>query len=302
MTNPQGKHLGRRPEDKTRAKVQLAPFLQNYDPDGFALPVFPPQLTIPELGYPMDRNDQAGDCVVAAQDHALKVIQTLLTGSYVQPSDTELLRRYQTQNPGFRSWADGGGPNDNGMVIAEYLDWCIKEGLILAYAQIDTSSQVEIEAAIYIGLAIVTGEDLRVAQQDGKTWDYVLGSPDWGGHCTVWHEYWPPKVITWGEDDYSMTPAFIERQVDEAYFVLTQAHVDHPSFRNNFDLAGFAAAVKDITNGKVIVPTDPPGPEDWADAALVAAGNRWERTVWSRFTRAGKFKAAFDAWKQAKGY
>jgi hypothetical protein len=45
-----------------------------------------------------------------------------------------------------------------------------------------------------------------------------------------------------------------------------------------------------------------PTPTDDADAALVAALNVWERSIVSRLTKAGKAKAAFDAWKAAKGY
>jgi hypothetical protein len=36
-----------------------------------------------------------------------------------------------------------------------------------------------------------------------------------------------------------------------------QEHVDHPSFRNHFDLVGFAQAVSEITGGKVVIPVNP---------------------------------------------
>lgn len=39
-----------------------------------------------------------------------------------------------------------------------------------------------------------------------------------------------------------------------------------------------------------------------ADAALVDAGNAWERTILSRITKAGKMRSAFDGWKTAHGY
>lgn len=245
--------LGRRPEDKTRLKVQFADFVK-------AIPAHPLTDPIPQLTYPMDHNDQAGDCVVAGVDHALQIIAKLLVGADANWSDSFLLTAYQSQNPGFKSWADAGGPNDGGMVVAEFLDWCIKQKLILAYAQIDTTNLDEIRAAIDIGLAIVTGEDLKAAQQSGLGWDYVAGSPDWGGHCTAWAGYEAhDELVSWGSGAYSMTDAFIAHQVDEAYFILTQAHIDHPGFRNSYDLAGFASAVSAITNGKVIVPV-PPAP------------------------------------------
>jgi hypothetical protein len=57
-----------------------------------------------------------------------------------------------------------------------------------------------------------------------------------------------------------MTEAFIAHQLDEAWFVLTQAHVDHPAFRAGYDVAGFAAAVAEMTGGRVVVPVPAPQP------------------------------------------
>lgn len=247
------KKLGALPEDTSRAKVAIAEFFS-----ANAVPTPPLTDQQPDFVYPMDHNDEAGDCVVAAGDHLSETIIKLLTGSYVNWDDDFLLRAYQQQNPGFKTWADAGGPNDNGMIIAAFLDWGIKEGLWLAYGKIDVANPTEMKSAIDIGLAIITGETLQVAQQEGKVWSYVKGSAVWGGHCTDWAGYNPnPQTVTWGESDYTMDESFVTNQVSEAYFVLFQAHVDHPTFRDNFDLAGFAAAVKSITNGKVIVPVTP---------------------------------------------
>jgi hypothetical protein len=287
--------LGKRPERIDKPKVNLAPFLRNYGREGFALPVFPSVFTPPDINFPMDHNDLVGCCVVAGGDHALKAVDFMLLGSYVQPNDATLLRWYQTQNPGFKSWADARGPHDNGMVIADFLDFLIKEGLILAYGKIDTSSQAEVEAAVYLGLAIVVGLTLTEANENGGfVWDYVPGSREVGGHCVVWNGYWPPRTISWGSDEYQTTTAFIRNQVDEAYFILTQAHVDHPDFRNNFDLVGFAEAVKAITDGKVVVPTTPPVPQqtftltftaqEYVDLSAWAHAPHW----WKKATRAAK--------------
>jgi hypothetical protein len=248
--------LGVRPEDKTRAKLAFGDFL-GVAP---AHPLVDPQ---PNLNYPIDRNNQAGTCVVAASDHALQIIYTLLAGSYTNWSDAFILRAYQTQNPGFLSWADSNGPNDGGMDPSLFLSWLISQKLILGYAKVDVTNAAEVEAAIYLGLAVLTAENLTVAQQSGLVWDYVPGSPDWGGHATDWGGYTPnDQVVTWGSGAYSMTPAFVANQVSDAYFILTQAHVDHPSFRDHFDLAGFAAAYTQITGQPfpVAVPTPPKPP------------------------------------------
>lgn len=256
-TNPT-KKLGCRPEDRSRLKVQVGQFFVP------PVPVHPlSDVDAQGLPFKMDHNDQAGDCVVAGSDHALQAIDALWEGKSVNWTDAFMLKAYQTQNPGFKSWADSGGPHDNGMIVAQFLDWLIEQGLILAYGQIDTFNLDEIKAAVYLGGAIITGETVREAQLNSTVWDYTPNSPIAGGHCTCW--IWYPDaedigLVSWGSSDYEMTQLFIANQLDEAYFILTQAHLDHPGFRNSFDLAGFAAAVKQLTGGKVIVPVPPAPP------------------------------------------
>lgn len=281
------KKLGTRPEDTSREKVAIDSFLWRT-----GLPVYPEIDEQPSYVYPMDHNDSVGDCVDAGADHTCQVVLTALTGSYTNWDDATLLEFYQTQNPGFTSWADAGGPNDNGMVIAEFLDFLIKKGVILAYGKLDIANEASLKAAIDIGLGIITGENLTVAQQEGSVWDYVPGSADWGGHCTVWTGYNAQgyETVSWGADSYVMTSAFVQHQVTEAYFVLFQAHVDHPGFRDNFNLAEFADAVSQLTKGKVVVPVGPtPVPTAYTVGADVAA--RIERI-------AAKKHESGDAWLQ----
>lgn len=79
------------------------------------------------------------------------------------------------------------------------------------------------------------------------------------------------------------------------------------------DWAALLAEQGDVTvfvplNQPVPAPTPvpPPGPtptpDDPAALAMVIAGNVWERTIWSQFSKAGRFKTAFEAWKAAHGW
>jgi hypothetical protein len=181
------KKLGRRP-GSDRPALKLAPFLRlDHVPD------HPMVDTVPALTYPMDRNDVAGDCVVAGADHALQTIHALLGVPRANWTDGELLAFYQTQNPGFRSWADGGGSNDGGMEIQTFLSYLQQHaGVISGFAKVDPTDGELMRAATWLGLAIITGEDLRKAQQTQTTWDYVKGSPDWGGHCTMYRRATQP--------------------------------------------------------------------------------------------------------------
>lgn len=304
--------LGKRHHDPDRPHVAFADFLATN------VPVHPLADTQPGLVFPMDHNDSVGDCVVAGLDHALQLIYTQLDGSYTNWTDAFMLEAYQSQNPGFIGWgepagSEGGpeGPNDGGMDISTFLSWLVKKGVILGFAKVNPHDAGEVQAAIWLGLGVPTGEDLTVAQQSGVVWEYVAGSADWGGHCTCWGGYDPTRdqTVSWGSGEYTMTEEFIAHQVTEAYFVLTQAHVDHPGFRDAFDLAGFAAAVSQITSGKVVVPVPEPTPvppspsDDGDDQALWADIEPWvnhHRHVASE--AAGQAAARLHKWAQAKGY
>lgn len=254
--------LGKRPP-KRKAAVNAGDFLLL---GAGQLPTHPIADPVPPLNYPMDRNDEAGDCVVAGLDHALQTIHAALGVHRDNWTDAQLLAHYQTQNPGFTSWAAGGSDVDGGMDIQTFLEHLVRTGDIVAFGKIDHRNEDLMKAAVWVGLAIVTGEDLQAAQQDqldqGKPWDYKP-SADWGGHCTTTVSYngTPDTqgVVTWGEV-VQVTQAFIDRQLEEAWFILTKAQIQHPSFRNAFDLPGFAAAVSALTGGKVVVPVPAPTP------------------------------------------
>lgn len=49
-------------------------------------------------------------------------------------------------------------------------------------------------------------------------------------------------------------------------------------------------------------PPLPPSPTDEVDQQLVSAADAWEKTIWSKFSKAGKLKTAIDLWKRTHGY
>jgi hypothetical protein len=256
------KKLGRR-SPKLTPSVAVGDFLR-LDAAG-QLPAHPDVDPVPPLTYPMDHNDTVGDCVVAGLDHALQTISAALGVQRANWTDEQLLAFYQTQNPGFTGWGDGGGPNDQGMDIQTFLEHLVKQGEIVAFGRLDHTNEQLLKAATWVAVAIVTGEDLTVSQQNQQVWDYVAGDADWGGHCTTTVAYTgspdQEAVVSWGQV-VETTEAFVSHQVSEAWLVLTEAHINHPTFRDNFDLAGFAQAISDVTGGKVVVPVPPaPTPE-----------------------------------------
>jgi hypothetical protein len=285
------KLLGRRPAIPGRRALMASDFI--------SLPPRPLVDGAPAMTWPMDRNDVAGDCVVAGADHALQAIYGLLGEPRANWTDAGLLALYQTQNPDFRGWQDGGTSRDGGMVVQLFLEHLVELGEILAFGKVDLTEDA-MKAAVWVGLALVTGERLDVAQQKQTTWDYVPGSAEWGGHCTTSVAYDPDHqgVVTWGEL-VEATDSFVGHQVEEAWFVLTHAHLNHPSFRDNFDLEGFAAAVAALTDGKVVVPVDPPPtptPDDPMADFPAASLDAWAERP-HVFRRAKLASAQYRAWR-----
>jgi hypothetical protein len=171
--------------------------------------------------------------------------------------DYEILDRYRTQNPDFHDWSQGGTDADQGMVIQYFLDESVRRGDIVAFGRIDHENHELMRAATYLGGGIMTGEMLRDEHSNLDLWD-ASSSERWGGHCTTTVGYGSDRFacVTWGQVT-PYTEAFVERHMDEAWFVLTPAMINNPGFRNGFNLSGFADAVADITDGKVIVPIPP---------------------------------------------
>lgn len=221
------------------------------------LPNVPLVDTAPEFSYPMDLNDQYGDCVVAGFDHFRQTVTGLLTGTQQNFTTEEIEAFYKTQNPGFPA-------EDNGMDIQTFLEYLQANKHVVGFAKIDHSNEQEMKAAVYMGLAVITGAQLQQAQEtqfsEKKPWDTVAGSPYIGGHCTVSIGYKnspdQETLVTWG-DEQQATERFVSGQMDEAWFVLLQEHLDHPTFRNHFNLAAFSQSVREITEGKIIIPVEP---------------------------------------------
>lgn len=306
--------LGRRPPSGKPA-ILLGDHLR-------AIPTAPIADAAPNLDFGMDLNDQVGICVVAgARDHALQVINTALLGSYTPMTVDELVRDYQTQNPGFVLGDPNhgaGSADDQGMDIQTYLAYLVRQGVILGFAKVDHTNPAEMDAAVWLGLAIVTGETLTQQQmQTNQPWTIVPGEQPVGGHCTVTVGYpdgSTDTAVTWGTT-VEMDEGFVGHAVEEAWFVVTQAHVDHPRFRGYIDWPSWCAAYTSLTGRPCPVvgpspipplPAPPPSPPPTPippvdpDQQLVAASDAWLAIHHRGPNR--RFADAVRAWRAAKGY
>jgi lysozyme len=215
-------------------------------------PIHPPLDEAPNLNYPMDLNDQYGDCTVAGYDHFKETVTYLLKGTGINLTEQQIIDFYKTQNPGFPQ-------EDNGMVIQLFLEYLVNNGIIVAFAKINLSDQEMLKAGIFLGLAVIAGVQLQEAQQQQfpNTWSYVLGSPIVGGHCITINGYDSVnslyKVVSWGKE-IDATAEFIEKQTDEIWFVITQDHLDNANFSRYLGIQNLSKDVSIITDGKINIP------------------------------------------------
>jgi hypothetical protein len=260
--HPQQK-LGLRPGDPERPALRLRDFVRQ-------VPDHP--IGVDDLNgvvFALDHNDSYGTCVPTGADNLRRLVTQVLTGSRVDATWDEVCAWYRSQNPGFDPTLPEGDPRqeDGGMVIQEFLEYLTREGVILGFAKVDPTDEEEVKAALYLFLGVLNGLDLHVAQQAqtrAGQWDYVAGSPGWGGHCTLSGAYSPSDRsaeanITWAQR-VEMTTAFLRHQRSEVWVAIFRAHAEHPEFRAGFDLAKYAQAFTDITGRPFPEVTPAPGP------------------------------------------
>jgi lysozyme len=240
---------------KDRVSLKFGDFLTS-------LPAFSLIDPAPAYNYPMDFNDSWGDCLVAGYDHFKQIVTGLLTGVQINLTEAQILAFYRTQNPGFNPAIPG--VNDNGMCIQTFLEYLQANKYILGFGKIDYTNTKEVQAAIYIGLALIGGVVLQQVQEtqfsEGQLWNPVPGSPVIGRHCVIPCGYFAQtgnfSLITWGKIQ-NFTQAFLTKCFDELWFVVTPEHIAHPNFRDNFNLAGFIQAVEEISNNQITINTMP---------------------------------------------
>jgi hypothetical protein len=225
-------------------------------------------------------NDVAGDCVAVTWANIRRLL-TFILGAEYYPTQDEVWAIYKTQNPGFDPNGDPdvngpGSAHDGGMDIQTLLEYLVKHGgpdgkKALAFAKVDPTAPDEVKAAISIFGFVWTGIIVQQANEqefnEGKPWDYHRSSPDAGGHSVITGGYGAPGVaplggderfITWAEET-SFTDRYWSRNVEEAWVVIFEEHLQHPAFQEGVDLAALASDYEALT-GKAFPAVVPPQP------------------------------------------
>jgi hypothetical protein len=197
-------------------------------------------------------------------DNLRRLVTAQLAGQQRDATWEDVKALYVLQNPTFD---EATGAGDDGVDMQQMLTDAVAHGFagepVLGFAKVSLSDPEALKAAVAVFGGVLLGIDLQVAQQDqlaGGVWDYQH-SGEWGGHAVMEGAYESAgsDVETWAER-VRMTPAFVRRQVREAWAVILPAHLGSARFVRGMDLALFAADYQSITGRPFPAPLPTPSP------------------------------------------
>lgn len=215
--------LGKQPPREDPRTLQLAKYLI---PDR-VLPNVKPFTPMVKT-WPMYRNDQIGDCTIAAAGHMIQA-WTRAAGREVDVTDREVLAAYEAVS----GYDPATGQNDNGAVELDVLNYWRHTGIgnhrVVAFAQVNQADHREIIAASNLFGGLYAGAALPAALQVHPLRWHVTGKGasaqpgSWGGHAICLYapsgRGW--SVITWGARA-PVSTTFVNRYFDELYAIVTE--------------------------------------------------------------------------------
>jgi hypothetical protein len=189
------------------------------------LPLPAATVTVPNVPYPIDFNDQLGDCVMAGVAHLIAAWDAEVHESDPIPNANTVEAEYFKLT----------GGQDTGLNEQSVLQTWHTQGLfrrkIAGYAPVEPTDTLSLHRAIeFYGGAMLGIQCPASAQQQfaaGEPWTYVPGSPIEGGHCIVALGYDPQYIYcaTWG-GIAPVTYTFAAHFLDEAWAVLPKQIVE----------------------------------------------------------------------------
>lgn len=189
------------------------------------LPQPPASVDVPSAPYPMDGNDQYGDCTIAGVAHQIAAWNAEVHETDPVPSSSQVVETYFSLT---------GGP-DSGLNEENVLQTWRTKGLfgnkIDAYVPVNPKDITELHqtVAFYGGcyLGVVVPQSAQEQFQDDQPWTVVPGSQVLGGHCIAALGYTTNGLLcaTWGgiaEVTYPWLAAYLE----EAWAIIPHEFVE----------------------------------------------------------------------------
>jgi hypothetical protein len=275
--------LGRRPSDPDRLRRMIPLRLTG------VMPLYPATADHMALiaRWMLGSNDRFGTCGPTAVANFVVMVWKYCLGLDVTVSDAAVFDLYKRSgNPDFDPTAepdaDGNVPGDGGVDMTVMFDALLKGGIDithadgtvenvkpLCYARVSVDAPTQRAVTSILG-GVLWGADMQVAQQTQEVWDYVPGSPDWGGHAILGAKYTSDaakghvdeSIASWAEV-FGTTVSWETNRVSESYIPVFRPTWDHPDFQTGIDQTALAAAYEAATGRAfpVPVPEPPPGPQ-----------------------------------------
>jgi hypothetical protein len=231
--------LGRLPATRPGALSDLSTYASG------KLPTPPRTVEVPKAAYPIDGNDQYGDCTMAGVAHLISGWDAELHENDPIPSEEAVITEY----------FDLTGGEDTGLNEAEVLKTWMTHGLfgekIAAYAPVNPKHLLELHQAVafyggcYLGIECPASAQEQFAA--GEPWTYE-GSEIEGGHCVVALGYGPNGGLhcaTWGGIAV-LEASFLAHYLDEAYVVLSHQLVEAKKDSLGIDLKTLEADLRKV--------------------------------------------------------
>lgn len=187
--------------------------------------------------FPMDYNDELGDCTIAGLAHALTLFQGMTSQGMIPAAD-DVKGLYLSLS----------GGQDTGLYCLDVLNHVQSNDVLgdkkfMAFAAIDPKNHTHVKQAIALFGCVYLGfqcqESVVEDFQARTTW--TPGNLTQDGHCVAAGGYDNDTVTvaTWGNWQKG-TWAWWDQTVDEAYAILP-AEAGDPSFHPGVDLAQLQA-------------------------------------------------------------
>lgn len=188
--------------------------------------------SFPDL-FPMDYNDELGDCTIAGYGHAVTLFRGMVGDGYIPAAD-DVKATYLSLS----------GGQDTGLYCLDVLKYVKANSVLgadkaLAYVSIDPRNRLAIKQAINLFGCVYAGfrcqQDVISDFQAKKPW--TPGPLTNDGHCVAIGGYTPTavKVATWG-DEQDGTWEWFDLCVDETFAILPP-EATSPGFAPGFDFA-----------------------------------------------------------------
>lgn len=211
--------LGRLPATRPAALADLATYAEG------RLPPPPPTMAVPHIDFPIDGNDQYGDCTMAGVAHLIAAWNAETGAHDTVPDAAAVVAEYFKLTDG----------EDSGLNEANVLQTWHRTGLfgqkIAGYAPVNPRDLLQLHQSVAFYGACYLGIECPASAQEqfaaGEPWTYT-GSPVEGGHCVVALGYGPNGGLhcaTWGGIAV-LEAGFLAHYLDKAWCVLPHQMVE----------------------------------------------------------------------------